>query len=198
MKASLLLTILAFFTITYTFSQEKILTKQSKISEVIAFEKEINRKVKYTFPNVTLSKDYYPLADKYKLAHPISFIRLSDQYLPLYTEYFFTPEDKIIRVVLYDWERDSYGNLFDKPKIWKEESKKLDFYKAEYNRIKKITISQLGEPTNADLDVKPIKDDEETYLTQSTKWETDDLHAELSLIFASNTYRIRLKLYWKK
>ena len=91
MTSKLFLTFLTAFSLTAVFAQEKIWTKQTKISEVIAFEKGIDSKAKFLFQNVSLSKNYYPLADKYIVVNPIIVQREPLEYLPIYAEYYFTP-----------------------------------------------------------------------------------------------------------
>ena len=113
MKLKLLLTGAASLAFSISFAQERIWTKQSKISEVIAFEKEINPDAKFLSQHVSLSMDYYPLADKYQVTNPVIVQREALEYLPVYAEYFYTPADSMLRLVSYDWERDRYGNFFE-------------------------------------------------------------------------------------
>jgi hypothetical protein len=198
MVLKLLLSSIAFCFLTHALGQEKIFTKQVKISEVIAFEKEINPSPKFLSQNVSLSKDYYPLADKYQVTNPIIVQRDPLVYLPVYAEYYYTPTDSILRLASYDWEKDRYGNFFDKQKMWKEESQKFDVYNKEYERIKSVLLTQLGTPTSTDTQAKEISSDRGKYFTRETLWETNDVYAKLNMIFESMTYRIRLTIYWKK
>ena len=191
-------TIIVISSLTNAFGQEKIWTKQTKISEIIAFEKGINPNAKFLSQNVSLSKDYYPSSDKYQVTNPVIVQREPLEYLPIYAEYFYTPGDSILRLASYDWEKDRYGNFFDKQKMWKEESKKFDTYNNEYERVKKILVSQLGTPTSTDTAAKTVSSDRGKYLTRNTLWEKEDVHADLNMIFESMTYRIRLTIYWKK
>ena len=191
----------AFFIVfgwTTVFGQEKIWTKQTKISEVIEFEKGIDPNAKFLSQNVSLSKDYYPLADKYQVTKPLIVQREPLEYLPIYAEYFYTPGDSILRLVSYDWEKGRYDNFFDKQKMWKEESKKFDTYNEEYERIKKVLLTQLGTSNSTDTTAKTVSSDSGKYFTRNTLWETEDVHAELNMIFESMTYRVRLTIYWKK
>lgn len=188
----------AILSLTNALGQEKIWTKQTKISEVIAFEKEINPNVKFLSQNVSLSKDYYPLVDKYQVTNPVIVQREPFEYLPVYAEYFYTPTDSILRLASYDWEKDRYGNFFDKQKMWKEEAKKFDIYNKEYERIKSILLIELGAPTATDTKAKEVSSERGKYFTRETLWETDNVHAELNMIFESMTYRVRLTIYWKK
>jgi hypothetical protein len=198
MLSKFLFTVITILSLTNAFGQEKIWTKQTKISEVIAFEKEINPNAKFLSQNVSLSKDYYPLADKYQVTNPVIVQREPLEYLPIYAEYFYTPGDSILRLASYDWEKGRYDNFFDKQKMWKEESKKFDTYNKEYERIKKVLLSQLGTPTSTDTTAKTVSSDRGKYFTRNTLWETEDVHAELNMIFESMTYRVRLTIYWKK
>ncbi len=198
MTSKLLFTLFTFFSFTATFAQEKIWTKQTNISEVIAFEKSIDHNAKFISQNVSLSKDYYPLADKYQVANPVIVQREPLDYLPIYAEYYFTPSDSILRLASYDWEKGRYDNFFDKQKMWKKESKKLDIYNKEYERIKKVLLIQLGTPTSTDTTAKTESSDRGKYFTRNTLWETEDVHAELNMIFESMTYRVRFTIYWKK
>jgi len=198
MVPKILLTVITIFSLTYIFGQERIWTKQTKISEVIAFEKEINQNAKFLSQNVSLSKDYYPLVDKYPISNPIIVQRDPIEYLPLYAEYFYSQGDSILRLASYDWEKDRYGNFFDKQKMWAEESKKFDIYNKEYERIKSVLLTQLETPTSADTKAKEVNSERGKYFTRETLWETENIHAELNMIFESMTYRIRLTIYWKK
>ncbi|MFT3844959.1 MAG: hypothetical protein QM725_07905 [Lacibacter sp.] len=198
MLSNITFTVAFIFSLTNAFGQEKIWTKQTKISEVIAFEKGINPNAKFLSQKDSLSKGYYPLADKYQVTNPVIVQREPLEYLPIYAEYFYTPGDSVLRLVSYDWEKGRYDNFFDKQKMWKEESKKFETYNNEYERIKNVLVSQIGMPTSADTTAKTVSSDRGKYFTRNTLWETEDVHADLNMIFESMTYRVRLTIYWKK
>jgi hypothetical protein len=198
MISKVILGVALFFCLIEIHGQERLWTKQSKIDEVIAFEKEINPNIQFLNKNVSLSKDYYPLADKYKVTNPIIVQREPLVYLPVYAEYFYTSADSILRLVSYDWEKDRYSNYNDKQKMWKDESKKFGSYNDEYERIKTILLGQLGTPTSTDTKAKEENSSRGKYFTRETLWNSEDIYAELNMIFESMTYRIRLTIYWKK
>lgn len=198
MAYKLMLSIVASICVANLLAQERIWLKQTTISEVVAFEKEISATPKFLTKEVSLSKDYYPLIDKYEVANPVIVQRESLVYLPVYAEYFYTPKDSLLRLISYDWEKDRYGNFFDKQKIWQEESKKFKIYDAEYERIKAILVNELGAPTATDKEAKEKKSGNGKYLTRDCLWETKDFHALLTMTFASTTYRIRFTIYWKQ
>lgn len=198
MLFKLVLSIVVSIYVSDLFAQERIWLKQTTISEVVAFEKEISPAPRFLTKEVSLSKDYYPLIDKYEVTSPIIVQREPLAYLPLSAEYFYTPKDSIVRLISYDWERDRYGNFFDKQKIWQEESTKLKIYNAEYERIKAILVNEFGVPIATDKEPKKKKSENTKYLSRDCLWETKEFHAKLNMTFASTTYRIRFTIYWKQ
>lgn len=178
--------------------QEKIWLAQTTVDKAIAFEKGLGKKSEFLKMNVSLSKSIYPLVDKFTMAKPLIVQRKQNGFLPLYAEYHYSLPDSVVRFICYDWERDKYGNFFDKQEIWKKESKKLDGYNAEYERVKIILVEQLGQP--AEQDAAPQKKESErgAYFSRETIWQTEDYYSKLNMIFESMTYRIRWYYYWKK
>lgn len=81
------------------FSQENDWTKQCKISEVIDFERKLDPDAKFLSYHVSLSKEYYPLADRYPTVNPVIVQRKAVGALPVYAEYFYTAKDSLLRLV---------------------------------------------------------------------------------------------------
>ena len=125
MKLNIFFTLITLLSAMCAFGQEKIWTKQTKISEVIAFEKMINPSAKFLSQNVWLSKQSYPLVDKYKVTNPVIVKREPIEYLPIYAEYFYTPGDSVLRLISYDWEKGRYDDYLDEQKMWKEEAQQI-------------------------------------------------------------------------
>lgn len=199
MKTFLIIIIGICLPIIQTVSQEKILIKKSEVADVIAFEKEINPRVIFLNQKSELAKSFYPLADVHETTdEPIITYRTPIDYLPIYTAYYYTPKDSIIRLTTYDWEKDRYGNYFKKQEMWKGESKKFNTYNKEYERIKSNLINKFGYPTSSDSVARDETGNNNARLkVRDTIWETEDYYASLNMIFGGQTYRIRLKLYWK-
>jgi hypothetical protein len=179
-------------------SQDKIWTKQTRICEIISFEKTISPESQYLDFDIGISRDYYPLADRYKLTRPLIVLRPAIGYLPVYAQYFFTQGDSILRLVSYDWEKERFGDLPTKRRIWEEEDKKSAIYNKEYEKIREILVAQLGTPTDTDEKAKENSGLRGDYLTRDTVWDTNELFATLNLTFSGTIYRIRMVLYWKK
>ncbi len=181
--------------------EEKILTAQTSVDSVIEFEKSINSNVKFKALSISLSQDYYPLYDKYKTGHkPITVEREPVGYLPLHVDYFYTENDKIVRLISYNWEKEAFSDFNKKLELFRGESSKRSNYEQEYKRLFKLVVTKLGSPKISDNESKIVKSnsDRGDYVTQNTVWDNENFHAELNLIFESMTYRIRMTLYWKK
>ena len=179
---------------------QKIWTKQTVLQKAIEFEKSLNDNYEVLEKNVSLSKSVFPLLDEFQISKPFIVKRKQDGFLPVYAEYFFSEKDSILRYISYDWEKNRYGNYSDKQKMWQEESSKLIEYNQEYEKIKSELAIKLGNPKEEDREpqTKTSKHSGKDYFARSTVWETDEIHGKLTMVFASNTYRIRLNYYWKK
>ena len=183
-----------------TFGQEKLWVNQTKVNDAMKFESQLNPEAKFFNQNISMSSDYYPYLEKYPLQNPVVVQRSAVNYLPLTVEYFFSEKDSLLRIVSFDWEVNRYNkSIQELAKGWKDENKKLDIYNKEYERIKKNLIQIFGSVTSDDQ--KPIRVKSpwgsDTYLSRKTVWANVDLHAQLDLIFADNTHRVRLTYYWK-
>jgi hypothetical protein len=198
-----LLTILSIallsLSLVKTDSNEDIWTKQSHVKEIIAYESQLDPYSKFIDHNISLSLNSIPELKKYKVTKPIIVQRQTTEYLPLYTHYYFTESDSIVRYISYNWELELYGNLFKKIELFKKEKDKIKIYNKEYKRIKKDLIKKFGKPKSEDSTPKETssKNDDEIYLSRLTEWENDKYYSKLSLIFASAAYKIEMTYYWK-
>lgn len=163
-----------------------IWTKQTNIRKAISYEDSLNGNLEIIERNVSLSESIYPLLRNFTLAQPLIVKRKENGFLPLYIEYFFSKPDSVIRFISYNWEKERYGNFFDKQKSWQEENTKENKYNLEFEEIKRQLIRKYGQPTN--LNVKQV---------DNLVWNHKDYYAELNLIFKPTTHRIRFTYYWK-
>lgn len=198
---TLVLTLTLFILVSFNKGHDalKFWTEQTTVNKAIDFEKSINNKLVFIEINSMLSKDYFPFVDNYKMAMPVMIQRPQSGFLPLHTEYFFSEPDSVLRFIIYDWEKEKFGNFFKKKELWKKESKKLKAYNAEYKKIKAALIAQLGKPKTQDRKPQNTKSNSggPDYLSRNTVWETELYYSKLDLIFESMTYRIRWHYYWK-
>lgn len=183
-----------------TFGQEKLWVNQTKVNDAMKFESQLNPEAKFFNQNISMSSDYYPYLEKYPLQNPVVVQRSAVNYLPLSVEYFFSEKDSLLRIVSFNWEVNRHNkSIQELAKGWKDENKKLDIYNKEYERIKKNMIQIFGSANSDDQEPKSVKSPwgSDTYLSRKTVWDNVDLHAQLDLIFADNTHRVRLTYYWK-
>lgn len=179
------------------FGQQDLLIKQSKISEVMAFERSLNSDVKFYTGNIELSQDIYPLVDKYRIENPLIVQRNSSDYLPLTAEYFFTASDSLVRFISYIWEKNRFGDLSEKMKQDESESKNIIFYNKEFDRIQSVIESYYGKPDYDDKKPQEKSSSKGTYYFRRSKWDFDDKYGSLTMIFGEDTYRISFRIYWK-
>ncbi|PWJ37867.1 hypothetical protein [Sediminitomix flava] len=196
----LTLTLIFLSSCNVSMNKIDIWTEQATVTEIIGFENSLSEENQILEMNIFLSKSIYPLIDEYKIAKPIIFKRENAGFLPLYTQYFYSESDSMIRYISYDWEKEMYGDFSRKQEVWKEESKKLEEYDTEYDRIKLALVEKLGEPTIQDEEPQKIKSNSGRgdCLSRNTVWETDKYYSKLNLIFESMTYRLRWYHYLKK
>jgi hypothetical protein len=178
-------------------AQEKLWTRQSKISEIMAFEKALDNRTQVLDYDITLSVETYPLIYKHSLAKPFLVLRPEIEYMPVYAQYFFSPGDSLVRMLFYDWEKNRFAGIQEKQKIWAAESKKLDKYSTEYERIRKILVKQIGNPVQTDLKPKEEMATRGAYYTRETIWDNEKLNGKLTMVFSEMIYRIRFEMYWK-
>lgn len=179
------------------FGQQDLLIKQSKISEVMTFERSLNSDVKFYTGNIELSQDIYPLVDKYRIENPLIVQRNSSDYLPLTAEYFFTASDSLVRFISYIWEKNRFGDLSEKMKQDESESKNIIFYNKEFDRIQSVIESYYGKPDYDDKKPQEKSSSKGTYYLRRSKWDFDDKYGSLTMIFGEDTYRISFRIYWK-
>lgn len=177
--------------------QQDLLINQSKISEVMAFERSLNSDVKFYTGDIELSKDIYPLGDKYRVENPLIVQRNSSDYLPITAEYFFTASDSLVRFISYNWEKNRFGDLSEKMKQDESESKNIIFYNKEFDRIQSVIESYYGKPDYDDKKPQEKSSRKGTYYLRKSKWDFDDKYGSLTMIFGADTYRISFRIYWK-
>ncbi len=183
-------------------SRKKVIdiwTNQSLIQEVREYEMELNINFVVLNKYVSLSESMFPLVSKYDFGDPLIIKRSKKNYLPVYAEYYYSRPDSILRYISYNLEIDRYGNYNNKQNIWNLESSKLNEYNLEFEKVKQQLTKEFGKPNEEDSKPQSTKSVHggPDYLSRNTIWEDESRFMKLNLIFAKNTYRIRLYYYWK-
>lgn len=170
---------------------------QSKIDEVLKFEKSLNKNNQTLQQKVFLSSSVFPKADEINLDLPF-IVKREEGFIPLYAEYYFTSEDSIIQYVSYNWEHERFGSYQAKQNLWKLESSKLTQYDSAYEKIKEDLILELFLPEIEDkVLVKRINPNGVEVYSKEAIWEDEHIKSKLILFFGDQTFRIRWTYYWK-
>lgn len=185
MKSGLLiiLTILTLGSCTtskYIFSADRF-QNIGQLTIDKAVRRDIDNKYKDVSPNhlIEIGESIYPNTKKFDLATPKTF-ETTNGIFKLTTDYYFTPTDSLVRVILYQWDKSESVNG------------KKEFQK-QFNQLRKSLTDNLGEPKEIDIEQKDFND--ETF-RDGIKW-TGKVNAYLFMFGNDETeYRqIRLAIY---
>ena len=146
-----------------------------------AIKLDIDNKSKDISPDhlVSIGESIYPNTKKFDLATPKTF-ETTTSIFKLTTDYYFTPTDSLVRVILYQWDKSKTGDA------------KNEFQK-QFNQLRKSLTDKLGEPKEIEIEQKDFND--ETF-RDGIKW-TGKVNAYLFMFGNDETeYRqIRLAIY---
>ncbi|WP_406684342.1 hypothetical protein N1F78_01025 [Seonamhaeicola sp. MEBiC1930] len=132
---------------------------------------------------ISIGESIYPNEKKYNLETPKTYNRIENGKFELETEYFYTPSDSIVRVVMYEWT--------ELRKINKTDTKKFD---KKYNGLKKQLTSNLGTPSFVEI----ASDTAKSNFRDGIKWLNGNGNKAYLFMLGSNStdYRkIRLAIY---
>jgi hypothetical protein len=131
----------------------------------------------------SLGESIYPNEKGFKFGNPISYRRYECPYFDGKTNYFFTKDDKNIKVVSFNWETFKESNFGISSKIKTDLNEKFN---SKYDFIVKAVSELLGNP----IDIEQEEDSGRI----DTKWKsTNGINAYL---FKFKTYNeIRLYIY---
>ncbi|MBN8652250.1 MAG: hypothetical protein J0L67_12520 [Cytophagales bacterium] len=181
--------------------QNYFMFTQKQIAEISSTEESFQSK-KLKTKNIYLSTDFYPLADKYEVEFPISYLRTNDTLInSCMVQYFFTATDSKIRLIVYDWDETQRTDLFkERTDIMKAERQRLKEYLNKYDQIFQIISSQLGIPLK-DTKLKDVANTNSKYKERITTWKKENLTVEEHLLFTISdnelgTYQVSVKAYW--
>jgi hypothetical protein len=131
----------------------------------------------------SLGEGIYPNGKGFKFGNPISYRRFECPYFEGETSYFFTKEDKNIKVVSFNWETYKESNIGINPTIEKDLNEKFN---EKYDFIVRSVNELLGNP----LDIEQEEDSGRI----DTKWKSKS--GMNAYLFKFKTYNeIRLYIY---
>jgi hypothetical protein len=203
---TLLLTTNCFAQLVFSFGQIDI--DKAKFIEDSLKSKEF--KVDHF---ISVSADYFPGATNYDLDQPLLYTRKEENFInDLEVQYFFTPSDNKVRLVVYSW--DSKGNTKklkynDKLSSKDLEKNRIEVYNQKYEQLLESLKNKLGDPTEGSGDLEVVKQAGYGESKQrKAKWDNGNMKVELNMIWTDQnlktgngvklvpTFRIRSKIYW--
>lgn len=139
-----------------------------------------------------------PKADELNLSYSLVSLRNKVVNLPLKTRYYYHPEDSIVDVIVYEWNKAFEAKDFSElEKIQQKNTKYHKIYVEKFNLMAAYISSIYGEPIEGDGQIR-----EEEFLNGFSRWYSEykwsvqgaTYDLELSLI-PNSSYRVRLKVY---
>lgn len=157
--------------------------KDFELSKMLEYENSINSSDVSLGHFWSLGEGIYPNEKGFKFGNPISYRRYECPYFDGQTNYFFTKDDKNIKVVSFNWETFKESNFGISPEIKTNLSEQFN---SKYDFIVKAVSELLGNPLNIEQEEDSGRID--------TKWKsTNGINAYL---FKFKTYNeIRLYIY---
>jgi hypothetical protein len=164
------------------------------IKEVVEIEKEMGSTERTENNTFGIDTDYYPNKNEFLLSFPKVFER-NQKKLGLETDYFYTNNDGLIKVIFYEWN-SKYGNLinFESDTLKKNISEKK-IYQNKFNYLKYKINEKLGKATRVNIEKQ--NDTVSDYIN-NFEWKKNNLNVSLSLHYGENNFnQIRLVIHKK-
>lgn len=131
----------------------------------------------------SLGDGIYPNKKEFKFGNPISYRRIECPYFEGKSSYFYTKENKNIKVVSFNWKTFKESNFGINPKIEENLNEKFN---SKYDFIVNVVSELLGNP----LDIEQEKDSGRI----DTKWKS--VNGINAYLFKFKTFNeIRLYIY---
>ena len=160
------------------------------LEKAIKIEKRLGSIDKTPKHKISIGKGIYPNQNGYDLETPQTYLRTENNKFEIETEYFYTPSDSSVKVILYEWrelKKDSWGPQDQK-------KKDLEKFSQKFNNLKDELTSKLGKPSF----IEKSSDTAEANFRDGIKWLSGENNkAYLFMLGSNNTgYRnIRLAIY---
>lgn len=153
------------------------------LNQMLSFEDSIKSEDVSLGHFYSLSEGIYPYFSNYKFGNPLRYRRIECPYFDGYSSYFFTKNEKEIKVVSFEWREfklsDWSGNEVDRSELRK-------VFETQYETIKKIITDVIGSPLTIEQEPDSGRLD--------TKWKSDNGISAYLFIF-ENYNEIDLYVY---
>ncbi|MFZ1799165.1 MAG: hypothetical protein WAU24_04820 [Chitinophagaceae bacterium] len=169
---------ICIFTISIgsAFSQHVDFTlNRPKIFSIDSIEKSKKGELFETSISITVSKDYFPNADKFNLANPLIYFR-NGEIFNLETNYYYSLPDSIIRLVSYSWDGS--------PKM-------VNYLNTLFESNSNIFTQYFG------LKGEEKNEHHDTWDLKSLTWQNDSVYVNQFFVTSQSTNRVRVLISWK-
>lgn len=177
----------------HIFQKEKFDELQLlKISTVTKLENRAHSKDITPNHLIGIGTGIYPNPKNYILATPKTFKTKELPNFQLKTEYFYSENDSLVKVILYQWD------YLEKKEIDFSETEnptnKFKIFQIKFNRLKDKLTKALGQPIEINIEQNKTSD---SAFRDGIKWKNNSgLKAYLFMFGNNNGYRqIRLAIY---
>jgi len=200
MKASKLIFLLALFVLTSCLNnklifQDNNITEFGNLDIKTAIKYEKKRHSRDITPDhlIGIGEGIYPNKNKYVLATPKTYEIKDGRNFKLETEYFYSINDSLVKVILYQWDylQKNNSSFFENENF----SKMFKVFQEKFDDLTAQLTKQFGEPVTKNIEQDKNKDDT---FRDDIEWKNlNGLNAYLFMFGNnSNGYRqIRLAIY---
>ena len=199
----ILITIFVLTTSIFSQTSNFIFDKIS-IDSIISIEKSLDSYQKLEVYQTFLSEDYYPSKQKYDLAQPIVFIKGEKSFISdCEAEYFFNPNDSIVRVILYTWDYSIEENKTGYVKGKYSEKERLNLYNDKFDSIFTQIIKIIDTPLHNEAPIIKMQKDNKVICNRIYEWSNKIYKITLSLLWVEqykfySNLRIRMAILFKE
>ncbi len=195
----IILLISIIFNISYSNNLNLFLI-QTKVGNIHNFEKEISKIIDAGQNNLLSKSGNNPR--NYDLSNPYIYLRKSSILpLSLYTIYYYSKIDSIVRESQYRWTTNKTIfkglNLKEWEKEFRVPEKKLEYYDTMYLKVKSILIDKFGKPLSNQDSLKKGENDYVTIpsFTRESNWKSDSLKIRLHYHYGA-VAQISINIEW--
>jgi hypothetical protein len=163
------------------------------IKTVIKLERQKHSKDITPDHLIGIGEGIYPNKNNYVLATPKTYEIKERPNFKLETEYFYSVNDSLVKVILYQWDylQKNKSDFFEE----ENNTKKFKAFQTKFDNLTSQLSQEFGEPISKNIEQNKIKDD--TFRDDYKFKRADGLNAYLFMFGNNNNgYRqIRLSIY---
>lgn len=179
---------------------DDIALEQQKLDYYRDFEKAKGSKQISGFDHGRVSKNFFPNPKKLDLHYSLMYYRPDASILPMKCKYFFTPEDSLVELIVYEWNLATPEMDFEEvDKLMLESMEYHEQYVGKYNQAAEYLYDKFGEPVEGDKGIKKETLQNIERWHGELHWKEGNKHILLSIsMIPKLSYRVFCKIYWEE